>query len=490
MQSYKLYLDFFQNQKLISIKIHLNYKYYREILYFRIQKHSKMKRLYYVIIFIFLFSVVDTYARIPLKFTNNNSALIGISIRDMSGKTIVDYNSSKLMTPASIAKCITSAACMIGLPSDFRFDTDVIISGSIFNGILYGNVIISGSGDPTLESSYFPEYSGFISETIHTLNQLGIDSIAGRFIPKQNDYPEFGYSPYWMLEDIGWDYGAGLYGINYKDNTIKVTFQDPFSNIYTCIPQVDVSINNYLTIGDKNINIYPSNDWCINIIGTTIAHKKPLIVNCSNPTPFVSIYKELKQYIPFGNKNIEDTVFSKIYSKKSPTRDEILRSMMVRSDNLFAQGMLRALLLDSVGEKTDSRAIKTLTSLLKSFEINCDSQKIVDGCGLARNAKISPRFMSELLLAMAKSRYAEKYIALFPVAGKDGTVKRLFNNTRLDGCLALKSGSMSGVLCYSGYKLDNSGMPTHIVTIMVNNFSCKTYEIRKAIECYLLKIFQ
>ena len=66
---------------------------------------------------------------------------------------------------------------------------------------------------------------------------------------------------------------------------------------------------------------------------------------------------------------------------------------------------------------------------------------------------------------------------------------RLLADTRLKGALALKSGSMSGVLCYAGYKIDTSGNPTHVVVIMVNGFTCKVAEVRKAIASYLLTIF-
>lgn len=151
--------------------------------------------------------------------------------------------------------------------------------------------------------------------------------------------------------------------------------------------------------------------------------------------------------------------------------------------------MLRALLADSINIKSDYHAITVAKQLLLSIGVDCSEQIIVDGCGLARNSKISPQFMTKLLVTMANSEYRDEYVALFPIAGKDGTVKSMLHNTRLDGAFALKSGSMSGVLCYSGYKLDEKGEPTHAITIMVNNFSCKTREIRAAIERYLLEIF-
>ena len=81
------------------------------------------------------------------------------------------------------------------------------------------------------------------------------------------------------------------------------------------------------------------------------------------------------------------------------------------------------------------------------------------------------------------------YIALFPKTGCDGTLKNFLSKSRLKGQLALKTGSMDGVQCYGGYKLNENGEPTHIVVIMVNNFFCKRKELRKEIERLLLQIF-
>ena len=86
-------------------------------------------------------------------------------------------------------------------------------------------------------------------------------------------------------------------------------------------------------------------------------------------------------------------------------------------------------------------------------------------------------------------RVSKDYVSLFPKAGRDGTLKRFLRKTRLDGKLALKTGSMTGVQCYAGYKLDGDDNPTHVVVIMVNNFGCERVDVRKAAERLLLELF-
>ncbi|MDE6653137.1 MAG: D-alanyl-D-alanine carboxypeptidase, partial [Muribaculaceae bacterium] len=114
---------------------------------------------------------------------------------------------------------------------------------------------------------------------------------------------------------------------------------------------------------------------------------------------------------------------------------------------------------------------------------------IIDGSGLARGDRLQPKFIANILEWMAISDKSQSFVSLFPKVGEDGTVQSLLRDTRLKGMLALKSGSMSSVQCYAGYKLDEKGSPTHVVVILVNGFFCERPALRKSIENFLLKTF-
>ena len=78
---------------------------------------------------------------------------------------------------------------------------------------------------------------------------------------------------------------------------------------------------------------------------------------------------------------------------------------------------------------------------------------------------------------------------LFPLAGQEGTLRSFLKGTPLDSYIALKTGSMSGIQCYAGYKLDYNFAPTHVVVVMVNNLSDRP-ALRKDVERMLLDIFK
>ena len=90
---------------------------------------------------------------------------------------------------------------------------------------------------------------------------------------------------------------------------------------------------------------------------------------------------------------------------------------------------------------------------------------------------------------MNNSKYKDAYLNCFPRTGKNGTLKDFLKGTRLEGKLAMKTGSLNGVQCYAGYKLDENSNPSHVVVIMVNHYFCSKSEIRAAIAQMLLKTF-
>ena len=74
------------------------------------------------------------------------------------------------------------------------------------------------------------------------------------------------------------------------------------------------------------------------------------------------------------------------------------------------------------------------------------------------------------------------------MAGQEGTLKRFLAGTPLEGMIAMKTGSMNGIQCYAGYKLDEDYAPTHIVVVMMNDMTNRSVA-RSELEKLLLHVF-
>jgi len=431
----------------------------------------------------------QTFAAGILGIKGEESASIGILIKDLkTGKTIVSSNEEMALVPASITKALTSASALQLLDNNFTFKTKVTLYGKINKkGVVSGILAVDACGDPTLDSEFFKDNRGFCDSIASWMKSKGITGFKGQIMVK-NDYADQGQVDSWTIDDTPWAYGAGFYGFNYKDNTSLLY---PATGVAKPpIPGLVIkrrfrkrgSYNLVRGVGSPVLTIYASSKLFKNVkwsVVTTI------------PDPSASFCMEMQATLnKAGIKYVSD---SSVDASKLPVMDslvwnspkltEILRSLMTRSDNLFAEGILRSFCPD--GSRQD--CIDTELQLWNKNNISTSYITICDGSGLSRATRFSPKFIAAILDYMIKSPRGGTYKSLFPLSGRDGTMRNFAVDTPLEGRLAFKTGSMSGVQTYAGYILDEKGNPTHVAVFMANSFKCSRAELRKAIQNLILR---
>ena len=429
---------------------------------------------------------------VPLKAQNvldiegGDATQVGIYIKSLAdGKVIANENAAIALTPASVTKAITSATALNILGPDFCFLTEVILEGKqAGKGVWDGNLVIKAVGDPTIDSPDFKMTHGFTDSIVSGLKRRGITKITGSVVIREK-MPDAGPNVKWEVEDLAWPYGAGLYGFNYHGNYVKV-----FPNTGKTVPASGLEVE--LRSGDRNDMVRGIDSQRLIIWGSPKSRQTAnWSLNATVPDP-ANVYAELLKSrlhdagISITDRAVKTSATDKpveVYAHLSPDLLDICRDLMKRSDNLFAEGILRALLPGETREK----CLKKQEDFWASQGLKASLNVINDGSGLTRANQISPLFLGQVLEKMALSEYAREYVAFFPVAGVDGTLKSFAEKTRLKGRLALKTGSVSKVQCYAGYLLDANAHPTHVVVVMVNGFFCSRNALRKKIEEYLLR---
>ena len=125
--------------------------------------------------------------------------------------------------------------------------------------------------------------------------------------------------------------------------------------------------------------------------------------------------------------------------------------------------------------------------IMKELKINSSKGvDIQDGSGLSRQNYVSADFFCRFLLGMMGSPHFETFAASLPSPGKDGTL--LYNMksypASIKDRILVKSGSMNGVRCYSGYVIPTEGAKeeTIIFSIMVNNCTSPTWKVRPLLD--------
>ena len=426
-------------------------------------------------------------ARDTLGIKGEEAASIGLYIIDLNtGQVLSENDSQKALVPASVMKSVTAATALELLGPDFRYTTAVTLRGSrdkADTATFRGDLVIESSGDPTINSELFGDSPSFQAEIADAIATMGIRRITGQIIIRQT-LKDPGCPPEWQIDDTAWAYGAGLFGFNFNDNTFRLW--PATGKTSPKIPYIKYSVRK----SDGTNIVRGIGSDSLAICGLNPANAK-WSVRSTIPDParaFASLLKTTlagRSITVAGGKTSPEGPATPVVTRRSGPLTRIIKEMMHESHNLYAEALLRALAPDDTREA----AIKREKRLWADRGLDTSLTTILDGSGLARGNRISPRLLTEIYASMAKSPNAQAYISSFPRAGESGTVASLLKKSHLKGRLALKSGSMNGVQCFAGYRLDTASRPTHAVVILVNGFFCSRTRLRDAIENYLERIF-
>lgn len=451
------------------------------------KKSAQYPKLSLLLLVLLVLATQSVLGQGILGIKGENTASLGLYIKDLkTGKVVFESNAKKALIPASITKSLTSATALSLLGSDFRFRTRVTLDNyRLSKGRLTGTLTVHATGDPTLESEFFMDNRGFCDSIARRLAERGVREFAGT-ITVEDTIPDSGQVESWSIDDTPWDYGAGFYGLNWKDNTFLLYPASGKSKPH--VPDLKIikhrnkSVDLKRGMGSSTLHVYAPRK--------TLANNKWSVVTTMN-NPAESMVHELMEaldkygikYTPAKKTKSSRGKDIVLYTHTSPSLDEMLRSLMVRSDNMFAEGMLRAIRPG----KSREDALEAEIDLWNKRGFDTEPITLCDGSGLSRNDRFSPEFLGGVLEWMYKSPMAERYISYFPISGKDGTMKNFCKANRLAGRLAFKTGSMNGVQCFAGYVLDSeNSKPSHVVVIMANSFYCSRAALREALERFLL----
>ncbi len=153
----------------------------------------------------------------------------GVSVTTLSGRQIFALNDHQYFHPASNAKLFTTAATLGLFNPDARWRTTVTTTGTIKDGVLHGNLVIHGSGDPTLSGRIYPynkrterktDTLGAFENMADQIARDGIHRIDGNIIGDDTWFVDQPYGAGWELEDIVWDYGAPISALTINDNVV------------------------------------------------------------------------------------------------------------------------------------------------------------------------------------------------------------------------------------------------------------------------------
>ena len=456
------------------------------------------------------------------------SSAVGVFAMSMDGDTLALHNARVKFVPASNMKLITTGLALVSLGENFRYETSLGYDGTIVDGVLKGDLYIIGGGDPTTGSKAqcAEPVDALFASWLKILRTAGISSIDGSVIgdPRYLSAvtPE---GMGWTYDDLGTNYGAGPTGLNFFENAQNFSIKPGTApgqkpDIQPRYPETPwMTFVNHATTGaprSRNSVYYINTHLspCGEFAGSFPVDRKGYTLECSNRfgaytcahyfckylrTNGVSVSEGPADISPSGHvrqtpgmleeggRASDAGSITKIGSTGSAALKSIARETNCESDNFFAETLLKTLSVKRGGSADYDSCILAAESALVSLGLNPASGcRIFDGSGLSRKNYVSPSFFVNFLTAMARSSVSGAYLASLPHPGGKGTLEYKFHSrdAAFRSRIRMKSGSMNGILCYSGYILPADGDLSHAVvfSILTNNCTASSWAVSPQID--------
>jgi len=340
------------------------------------------------------------------------------------GDTVYEHNPALLMVPASNMKIITSSVALTQLGADFRYKTTFATHGSISNGILNGDLVVTGRGDPTLSDHMRGSAIAAMDTIADSIVAHGIRSITGHIYSGADNFPGPAVGEGWDWDDLSTSDGAGVDELLFNEGMSRAVM--------------------HLENGDSTVKsapaVVPTQDYL---------RELQLALERRGVTVGQGVAATI---VPQDGVHL-DTMFV----VKSVTLAQMLPYFLKPSQNQMGEALMRTVGLERTGVGTADSGIAVARRQLTAWGIPRDGYQLHDGSGMARADLISPETIVRILDRMRTSPDSAIFYNSLPIAGVDGTTAHRMIGTPAADNVHAKTGSLHWVRSLSGYVTDADG---------------------------------
>ncbi|GBG15498.1 D-alanyl-D-alanine carboxypeptidase / D-alanyl-D-alanine-endopeptidase [Novimethylophilus kurashikiensis] len=397
---------------------------------------------------------------------------------------LIAVNARQPMNPASTMKLLTSYAALELLGPAYAWKTETYADGAIKDGVLNGNLVIKGYGDPALT---LPGFWNVLRE----LRKTGLREIRGNLILDRS-YFDAGTQGQAVFDNEPWRaYNAApdALAVNFKATEFRLQPDEgAHSVVVTADPDLpQLKIVNRLALQSGNCGNWKdgfsyqvtqeAGQAVVTLSGTYVAACGVRSFNLAVVDDvhyvgelFGQLWREQggawSGEVKAGLVQAQAILLT---STLSPPLEDAVRLMNKNSNNLMARHLLLTLAAEKGGAPgTAEKGAEAVRAWLTSKQLDFPELEIENGAGLSRIERLSAEHMGRLLMDAWKSPVMPELMSSLPIAAVDGTMEKRLKDTPVSGMAHLKTGSLEGVKTLAGYLLDRNGH-RWVVVFMVNH---------------------
>jgi serine-type D-Ala-D-Ala carboxypeptidase/endopeptidase (penicillin-binding protein 4) len=424
------------------------------------------------------------------KFAADNafkhSTISLLVINNSTGKTVTSVNPETGLAPASCQKVITASTSFELLGKNYTYKTTLGYTGQIVNGVLNGDIIIKGSGDPTLGSWRYPETAekNIIAEFKKAILQQGINEINGHVYADESAWKGEVTPDGWIWEDVGNYYGAGARALNWRENQYDL-FLKSGNKIGDTLAYVNTDPSDIIGLnlkvaatsaakgsGDNSYIYIPENNRDHYVRGTIPINENHFSVSGSMPLPeeqlAVTLEAALKNLTVAeiaANRTMRQGNSSEVtnfYTHESPKLDSIVYWFLQKSINLYGESLIKTLGFEMTGVGATDSGVNIIKNFWGKKGIEPAAMNIIDGSGLSPANRVTTTTLVSVMQYARKQEWFPEFFKALP---------------EIDG-IKMKSGSISDVLSYTGF-IKSKGGTDYTFSFIINNYYGDANSVRR-----------
>ncbi|MEI2720378.1 MAG: D-alanyl-D-alanine carboxypeptidase/D-alanyl-D-alanine-endopeptidase [Gemmatimonadales bacterium] len=449
--------------------------------------------------------------------------LWGVAVTDLDGHLLYGRNADRLFIPASNTKLVVATVAAALFDPGFTVATSLYGTGPVIDGVLQGDLVLYGRGDPTFSRRCYDvdesvagvcdtDPAAKMVELARQLRARGVRSIAGDLVGDGSYFEPTVVHPSWEGYDLNWWYAAPVSGLGFNDNSVdfRITAGDTVGipPRVTMSPEIGVGrLELRAETGPKGsrstFDILRSEDgggWIASgaIPAGAAARTENAAVVDANRFAALALRRELaaEGIIVRGATRSTTDSLSYRHARSAPALAEVrsrpvsdwIFPILNSSQNWFAEMLLKQVgkQFGNAGSWEEGRRV-TRRFLIDSMKVDSTEIAVEDGSGLAANNLIAPRAFTTMLSYIRKHPRYEVIASALPQSGAAGSLRRRFIGTPLEGRVRAKSGTISRVNTLSGF-VERSDGRVLVFSIQANHHTLGSTRMIAAIDSIVVEL--
>ena len=428
-----------------------------------------------------------------------------------TGKPLAAINQDRLFAPASNTKLFTTAAALFKLGADYEFRTTLIANGPVQDGVLQGDLVVVGGGDPSFSSRVYRDPMTVPREFAKAIQAAGIRQITGDLVMDDRLFDRVYRAPGWPKADWLKRYTAPISALSFNDNCaeVKVTggAQADSPATVSVIPSFAAMrfVNHCSTCAKDRpgeVSLERAEDGAVVVSGRLPAGaSRSEAIPVEQPALYLAAALQTEmakagirldgQARPVGDFEAPRPGAKEIFAWKSKLLDSIYAADK-RSINFCAEQIFKTMGAVRFGKGSFESGAAAVREFTRAVHLPDETVTLVDGCGLSAEDRATPQAISAMLEVIYRSELQEAFFAALPTNGELETTleKRMADDAAMRGRIHAKTGTIKadGTSALSGYAEAADG-EVYAFSIVVNGFRNGAIGAATALEdavCYAL----